>query len=651
MPKVIYKKINSSKQYIIYSIIPVLLLAAISAVCVLPSSSAYADGLDYNVQIRPSLNVTLSASTVSLVLNPSTASTSFGKANLDVTVGTNNPTGYKLYINTIDNENRLTNNTTLTTPVYIDTLTSSTTEDTFLANSWGYRISALSSGNEGGDSSITDLDGNNFFPYASGAMISSSSKAINNSTSTLTFGAKVDYDKPAGLYSLDFNFKAVPSISTYNIQNLPESECTTTPTVVTDARDGQSYTVALLGDGNCWMTQNLRFTGTTLTPADSDVKTNRTLTYGDLDTGGDAASASSYTDPKIHKGVDNNNNATVWYNYVAVSAGSITGSSNNAEAQESVCPAGWRLPTYDEISGITSYADTFSPVKGGYYGNGSILSTDWGLWWSSTANSTAGRYVLGYHYTSLRTTDANRVSGRYIRCVRKKSIQDYTKDTCQAQAASSNVTLTDKRDGNNYTVRYINGNCWMTQNLRLGANTSNPDNYQITLDPSTSNVETATTLTVYDLVAHGTNDSDGLCAGDNEGSGDIYATPCIRTSNDGSSVWYSYSAATAGTITGADNTAEATQDICPAGWRLPTHVENQTIGDDSSTYVSVFTPILGGYYGNGMLHMASGRGFWWSSTTSNENTGRYILVYNSDNLLRTGIAFRSAGTYMRCVAK
>ncbi len=649
MPKVIYKK---SKQHIIYSvlysIIPVLLLAVTLIISNNSFvSSVYADGLDYNVQIRPSLNVTLSSSTVSLVLNPSTSP--FGKANLDVSVGTNNPTGYKLYINTTNGNDKLTNNTTLTTPVYIDTLSSSTTETTFPANSWGYRISSLSSGNEGGDSSITDTTGTNFFPYVSGAMISSASSAVTSSTSTLTFGAKVDYDKPAGIYSLDFSFKAVPSISTYNIQNLPESECTSDSTVVTDSRDGQAYTVARLGDGNCWMTQNLRFTGTTLTPADSDVKTNKTIAYEDL-TEGD-----SYDDLRIHKGVDDKGNSTVWYNYAAASAGTITGDSNTVEASESVCPAGWRLPTDDEITGIISYVDAFSPVAGGRYNGGSISDIDWGNWWSSKASTATNRYILDYDGSStMYIHNFTRSIGRYIRCIRKKSIQDYTKSLCQTQAASSNVTLTDERDGNNYTARYINGNCWMTENLRFGADTSNPDNYQITLDPATSNVESAKTLTAYDLVAHGTEDSDKLCNGtynpsEQTGSGEGYTTPCVHTSGDGSSVWYNYSAATAGTITGANNITDATQDICPAGWQLPTDVEAQTIGDYSTTYVSVFNPSYGGGYDNGALYDATVSGFWWSSTTYSDLL-RYRLGYDSVDLY-TNDNKRFRGAYVRCVAK
>ena len=38
-------------------------------------------------------------------------------------------------------------------------------------------------------------------------------------------------------------------------------------------------------------------------------------------------------------------------------------------------------------------------------------------------------------------------------------------------ASSATYTVVDARDDNDYTVRYINGACWMTQNLRLSSTT------------------------------------------------------------------------------------------------------------------------------------------------------------------------------------
>lgn len=54
---------------------------------------------------------------------------------------------------------------------------------------------------------------------------------------------------------------------------------------LTDIRDNNTYTVAKLKDGKCWMTQNLRIGGSTtmeLTPEDTDIGQNYTLPASDL---------------------------------------------------------------------------------------------------------------------------------------------------------------------------------------------------------------------------------------------------------------------------------------------------------------------------------------------------------------------------------
>ncbi len=411
MKEVIYKNLNQSKKHIVhnvlYGIIPVLLLAAISTVCVLPVSSAYADGLDYTVQVRPSLNITLSSSTVSLLLNPST--TPFGKADLNVSVGTNNFSGYKLYINATDNK---LVNTAYSDPTYIETLRSSTTESAFPANSWGYRISSLSSGNaEDADTSIEDFTGNNFYPFTpstttSGTLINSSTTATNDSNVTLTFGSKVNYEKPSGLYSLDFNFKALPIVTTNNIQNLDPTLCTSDPTIVTDSRDGQAYTIArlpwkqfdeggnLIAEGtNCWMLDNLRLdltdpavqarlTSQTTNASDealgylingggtspysvngvskewtSDAQNSKTSAYiavsGCIASSGDPCQTwNRDTVPSVVYG-GASGKVGVYYNYCAASAGShcMDWTSVAKDAEFDVCPAGWRLPTGRTSSG------------------------------------------------------------------------------------------------------------------------------------------------------------------------------------------------------------------------------------------------------------------------------------------------------------
>lgn len=121
---------------------------------------------------------------------------------------------------------------------------------------------------------------------------------------------------------------------------------------------------------------------------------------------------------------DGNVSHGAWYNYAAATAMTITGSSNTAEATQSLCPAGWRLPTHAEQVSIGSYRDAFSPVTGGNYSNGGYHDSDFGLWWASTVYNAARRYAMswntrGYPALNLYTDQySSRELGQYVRCVR-----------------------------------------------------------------------------------------------------------------------------------------------------------------------------------------------------------------------------------------
>jgi len=205
---------------------------------------------------------------------------------------------------------------------------------------------------------------------------------------------------------------------------------TTCDTTLTDARDGNTYTVATI-NGACWMTQNLRYLGDTGSAAktmtignDNSNVANKSITLYSLDSS-DAGNFNAYsshcdsTNSYNYACVyDSGSTSTgVWYNYAAATAGTITGSPNDTDATYDICPAGWHLPTHSEFSDITSYSDAFSPVTGGLYRNGSLFSTGGGYWWSVTVYNTTNRYALGWNGSSLDASGNIRYLGGYVRCV------------------------------------------------------------------------------------------------------------------------------------------------------------------------------------------------------------------------------------------
>lgn len=208
-------------------------------------------------------------------------------------------------------------------------------------------------------------------------------------------------------------------------------------------------------------------------------------------------------------------------------------------------------------------------------------------------------------------------------------IQDLTRQTCSIVANERKLTVTDKRDGNDYDVRYLEGACWMTQNLRI-------------MDEISSQYSNFHTYSVVDV-----------CEGGDLTNGNTYDVPrCMDSGNVLNGVWYNYAAASAKTILTSNNSNEATEDICPAGWHLPNYDATKPAGSVnslagiSSVGVTAFQPVTGGNYYNGSPNNTS-YGYWWSSTANNTNS-RYYLYYNGSSL-NTNYLNRYYGMYVRCV--
>ena len=179
-------------------------------------------------------------------------------------------------------------------------------------------------------------------------------------------------------------------------------------------------------------------------------------------------------------------------------------------------------------------------------------------------------------------------------------------------------------------------------------------------------------IATYDLASRGANTSgSNQCWGYSNtttavGYGPGYQYNCIhsgliKSSGDLSTAWYNFTLASAGTIFDENttssnpvtNSSPATESVCPKGWTLPSRAQTQTIGSSSgsSTYVSVFSPVVGGSYANGTLNNEEGRGIWWGSNIGTVNFyQRYFLGYR-DNILDAKSGSRYAGMYIRCINK
>ena len=272
---------------------------------------------------------------------------------------------------------------------------------------------------------------------------------------------------------------------------------------VIDIRDNNIYWIAKLKDGHCWMTQNLDLdldntitythentdlgwgsdtTTTTWIPTYSTTQLNadgktfpsmgnavdynvpKSLNVGDWYYAGYSCTGNVLPSTNVNYLTTTNETYfkrtpyTVngqhghlgnYYNWSASVASNdtsayTTSTYNNitGNPQNSICPAGWRLPTMSNASSSTSgstneflrlnhiynngavnnsKAMEGSPLffaRGGYI-NGNSLSSSGsnGSYWSSTVSDSSNAYYLSFNATSVSNSYTVRSSGRAIRCI------------------------------------------------------------------------------------------------------------------------------------------------------------------------------------------------------------------------------------------
>ena len=392
------------------------------------------------------------------------------------------------------------------------------------------------------------------------------------------------------------------------------------------------------------------------------VSTNNTTGYTLAATVGCSSTISGYGTNCVDNSnlVDSNNEDSTTNNFtmVAMNNGATTGTTltpgtwgvsfDSTATEDSAFDA---LPLYSSpariINQTINTTGTSAPMGGNptthYPGTN---STTMRIGAYATTSQLAGTYTNTINFIAV----ANTVPMSYI--------QDLTLSQCQVNVGTNgnpanigdNITVVDRRDNNIYTVRYINGLCWMTQNLRITGTISSTDsNFNRVSSFNVSEYDLDSSIASYENHCDTTNG---------------YNYPCSHFGKDSSgnpTAWYNFAAASAGQITGSSNSNNATQDICPSEWRLPSGPNtiegtdfNRLMDTTASGYqylngiVNVFLPVAGGAYNNGALTYTN-FSHWWS--TNGGKVTRYRLSYSiSSNHLRGNIDdYKTQGAYVRCV--
>ena len=221
-----------------------------------------------------------------------------------------------------------------------------------------------------------------------------------------------DYDKDTG-YSVRCLVKEPTIENGMYMQDVTQEQISNTPTDVVytlkDRRDETEYTVAKLKDGNLWMTQNLALGSSTpmsLTQADSNVGPSGFTLPASVAEG---TWTDSRDDPEFFDYAGNYDDSSTkygnYYNWVAATAGSGTSAidQDGDEAQYSICPKNWRLP-----SAGSSYAasEQYNMINS-YINSGTWDDSDpgWSYWYHVTTtdfiNTPTSLAFSGHYYSGV----------------------------------------------------------------------------------------------------------------------------------------------------------------------------------------------------------------------------------------------------------
>ena len=325
--------------------------------------------------------------------------------------------------------------------------------------------------------------------------------------------------------------------------------------------------------------------------------------------------------------------------------------------------------------------------------SGGTASLMYGVRYTTTMNFSSGNEFSSWalnssSYGTLSSTSTNPTyftpntsSGSAIITATGKSSRIYMQSMTAAQCVTgSPTTVYDNRDNEAYKVqRLADGKCWMLDNLRL-----DPANSTTLNNITASNTHaSATTLNYFKNGGGTTSNKYPTAKINNEGwytanqnyysipmtvsSGDGWTKDTVTTSYGAGSgkigVYYNYCAASAGSYCYGDgvspgtSSGNATEDLCPTGWRMPT-------GGSSGEYQALYTAYssnatnfrnalstpLSGYFGADLAKYQGSVGFWWASTWYIAH-GMCALGVDASSVVPVNYDARYSGNSLRCIAQ
>lgn len=369
--------------------------------------------------------------------------------SVEITVNTNSTSGYILTASVGDSTHNNSDLSLDATNKFASVATSASLSS-LANNTWGYKTSE-------NNSSWSNYSGLALYSADEMSLLreANARPATGSEKTYFKIGAKASSSIVSGDYSNILTFYAVakvpvePPVTDELIMqevadwggDLAEGDSVQ----AVDSRDGKTYWVTRLADGNIWMTQNLDFDidesveynhwDTDLGWGEENYDEDATWTP-DLSTYTDSGWDWSYTTPESYdpgelcwngelnmdwdgtldnmaKSCETEKHYHIgnYYNWTAAVAMNDSSEYKDYDynVDQSICPAGWMLPISGENTGDGSFAnllDNYSQdlwlaplrfVLGGYWYGISELVGSYGVYWSSVVGGSSDAFYLYFH--------------------------------------------------------------------------------------------------------------------------------------------------------------------------------------------------------------------------------------------------------------
>ena len=331
------------------------------------------------------------------------------------------------------------------------------------------------------------------------------------------------------------------------------------------------------------------------------------------------------------------------------------------------------------VGTITSSEQSLTLYQGDTY---TIKPTHTTGYTTNTITKTSGDGTLSGNNVDKKFTIGAGAATISVTSKVMQPIQNWT--GCSSLAVGDTDQVYDTRDNEVYLVGKLADNkCWMLDNLRLDLG-----NETVLANTTSSNTNATATSLNYMKNGGGTTSDQYPTAKINNvawesSSQDYYSIPMTVSSSgsgwnkdtvastkygDGSGkigVYYNYCAASAGSYCYGDGTSAGTsegnagEDICPAGWRMPTGSsggEYQALytaySSNDANFMNALSTPLSGYFVSGLTYYQGWYGIFWSSTGLKSDGSRMCVLHvNESNAGPQNILDRSLSTSVRCLFK